>query len=115
MDDPLSALDAHVKKSIFEEVILSELKNKTRILVTHSLDCLPRCDWIILLKKGEVEFDGPYQDLISTPFFAWIKSSLDNSHFEDSGEEESKEKQAFSNSPSKSYLSSKGTSINTKE
>lgn len=41
MDDPLSALDAHVKKKIFEQVLCQELKDKTRILVTHALDTLP--------------------------------------------------------------------------
>ena len=44
MDDPLSALDAHVKKKIFEQVLCQELKDKTRILVTHALDTLPRVD-----------------------------------------------------------------------
>jgi len=44
MDDPLSALDAHVKKKIFEKVLCEELEGKTRILVTHALDCLPKVD-----------------------------------------------------------------------
>ena len=39
LDDPLSAVDAHVGKHIFEKIIGPEgvLKNKTRLLVTHSL------------------------------------------------------------------------------
>jgi ABC-type nitrate/sulfonate/bicarbonate transport system ATPase subunit len=44
MDDPLSALDAHVKKKVFEEVFLEEMSGRTRILITHALDCLPRVD-----------------------------------------------------------------------
>ena len=35
MDDSLSALDAFVSKSIFEDVLRNKLKDKTRILVTH--------------------------------------------------------------------------------
>jgi len=37
LDDPLSALDAHVGKFIFEETFQKFLKDKTRILVTHAL------------------------------------------------------------------------------
>lgn len=44
MDDPLSALDAQVKKKIFDQVLCTELRGKTRILVTHALDTLPRVD-----------------------------------------------------------------------
>jgi len=40
MDDPLSALDAHVRKQIIKNVYFGVLKDKTRILVTHALDFL---------------------------------------------------------------------------
>ena len=44
MDDPISALDANVKKKIFENVFLDELKDKTRVLVTHAVDFLHLVD-----------------------------------------------------------------------
>ena len=37
LDDPLSALDAHVGKHVFENAILGSLERKTRLLVTHAL------------------------------------------------------------------------------
>ena len=52
LDDPLSALDSNVKHQIFQKVILGDLKNKTRILVTHSVDFLHLCDKIVILKDG---------------------------------------------------------------
>lgn len=51
LDDPLSAVDTHVAKHIFDNCINGFLKNKTRILVTHQLQYLKQCDNIILLNK----------------------------------------------------------------
>ena len=60
MDDPLSALDSNVKKSIFKKVMLQKFKNKTRILVTHAVDFLQFVDTIILFKKGEIVLRGSF-------------------------------------------------------
>jgi ABC-type multidrug transport system fused ATPase/permease subunit len=49
MDDPISALDANTKRKIFDEVFCEELKDKTRILVTHAVDFLDRVDRIIIM------------------------------------------------------------------
>ena len=52
MDDPISALDANVKKKIFKKVFMKKFAGKTRVLVTHAVDFLEHVDTIILLKKG---------------------------------------------------------------
>jgi len=52
MDDPISALDANVKKKIFKNVFNGELKYKTRVLVTHAVDFLHLVDRIFLFKDG---------------------------------------------------------------
>lgn len=44
LDDPISALDAQVRKAVYKEVIEGLCKTKTRILVTHSIDFLHLCD-----------------------------------------------------------------------
>ena len=51
LDDPLSAVDAHVAAHLFEEMILTSLKTKTVILVTHAVQFLPRVDRIVVLGK----------------------------------------------------------------
>ena len=57
-DDPLSAVDAHVGKHMFDECIARYLKNRTRILVTHQLQYLSTVDRIILMKDGIINAQG---------------------------------------------------------
>ncbi|KAL1263879.1 hypothetical protein QQF64_004234, partial [Cirrhinus molitorella] len=66
LDDPLSAVDAHVAKHIFDNVIGPEgaLKGKTRILVTHGISFLPQVDNILVMVEGRVSEMGSYQDLL---------------------------------------------------
>lgn len=65
LDDPLSAVDAHVGEHIFSKAIASDLiENSTRILVTHHVHFLPRCDYVLVLKEGEVHHMGKYEELI---------------------------------------------------
>ncbi|XP_055453724.1 multidrug resistance-associated protein 1 isoform X2 [Psammomys obesus] len=65
-DDPLSAVDAHVGKHIFEKVVgpTGLLKNKTRILVTHGISYLPQVDVIIVMSGGKISEMGSYQELL---------------------------------------------------
>lgn len=63
MDDPISALDANVKKSIFNNVMLKYLKNKTRILVTHAVDFLDMVDTVVVVKNGEIVLKGAFKDI----------------------------------------------------
>nr|XP_045608210.1 multidrug resistance-associated protein 1-like isoform X2 [Procambarus clarkii] len=66
LDDPLSAVDSHVGKHIFEQVIgpTGLLKNKTRLLVTHGLTYLPQVDKIIVLSNGVITEEGTYRELL---------------------------------------------------
>ncbi|XP_076389766.1 multidrug-Resistance like Protein 1 isoform X2 [Megachile rotundata] len=66
LDDPLSAVDSHVGKHIFENVIGSNglLKKKTRVLVTHGITYLPEVDNIIVLQDGEITEVGTYKQLL---------------------------------------------------
>ena len=67
MDDPISALDANVRKKIFKQVFQGTLKNKTRILVTHAIDFLHLTDRIVVMKEGQIQAVGTYVELQSNP------------------------------------------------
>ena len=55
MDDPISALDAHVRKQVFLQAFQGILKEKTRILVTHAIDFVHLADRVVIMKKGRVQ------------------------------------------------------------
>ncbi|XP_053813142.1 ATP-binding cassette sub-family C member 6 isoform X1 [Vidua chalybeata] len=66
LDDPLSAVDAHVGQHIFEHVLGPSglLKDKTRVLVTHTINILPQVDNIVFLVDGMISETGSYQELL---------------------------------------------------
>ncbi|KAL7728495.1 hypothetical protein ACLKA6_012510 [Drosophila palustris] len=70
LDDPLSAVDAHVGRHLFDEVIgprgrLAQQK-ATRVLVTHQVHFLSEADWIVIVDQGRILRQGSYQDLINS-------------------------------------------------
>uniref|UniRef100_A0AAR5P0Y0 ABC-type glutathione-S-conjugate transporter n=2 Tax=Dendroctonus ponderosae TaxID=77166 RepID=A0AAR5P0Y0_DENPD len=67
LDDPLSAVDSHVGKHIFDQVLgpTGLLKNKTRVLVTHGIIYLPQTDKIFVVTQGEISESGSYQELLA--------------------------------------------------
>ncbi|XP_025100797.1 LOW QUALITY PROTEIN: canalicular multispecific organic anion transporter 2-like [Pomacea canaliculata] len=67
LDDPLSAVDTHVGKHIFKEVIgpTGMLQKKTRVMVTHGVNWLPACDVIVVMDNGRIAHTGTYQELAS--------------------------------------------------
>nr|UOU03334.1 ATP-binding cassette subfamily C1-1 [Brachionus rubens] len=95
LDDPLSAVDAHVGKHIFDNVIGHNgiLKNKTRILVTNSINFLPEVDTILMLEQGDIIEVGSYTDLMKQDgkFSKFISNSFVNeSESKKSQDEENK-------------------------
>ncbi|KAG0289416.1 hypothetical protein BGZ96_007013 [Linnemannia gamsii] len=64
MDDPLSAVDAHVGKRLWKDCVLKELKGQTRVIATHQLHVLPDVDYVICMKGGIVIEQGTFQELM---------------------------------------------------
>jgi len=50
MDDPLSAVDTHVGRHLFDKAVKGFLRDKIRVLVTHQLQYLKEVDQILVLK-----------------------------------------------------------------
>ncbi|XP_055860701.1 multidrug resistance-associated protein 1-like isoform X2 [Biomphalaria glabrata] len=80
LDDPLSAVDSHVGKAMFDNVIGPHglLKDKTRILVTHGVHFLPQVDTIVVMNEGQISEVGSYEELLAHdgPFARFLKVHL---------------------------------------
>ena len=65
LDDPLSAVDAHVGRHLFAHVLGPRglLGATTRVLVTHQTQWLSHADKVILLKDGAIAAQGGYTEL----------------------------------------------------
>ncbi|VDO37669.1 unnamed protein product [Haemonchus placei] len=92
LDDPLSAVDAHVGRHIFEKVLGPDglLRNKTRILVTHRLSYIKIADEILVLRDGGIIENGRYDELMKQrgAFYKFVeeyKSSSESDENDDNG------------------------------
>lgn len=64
LDDPFSAVDAHTAATLFNDCVMTALREKTVILVTHQVEFLSEVDNILVMEDGEITQSGLYNDLI---------------------------------------------------
>ncbi|KFD70131.1 hypothetical protein M514_02283 [Trichuris suis] len=66
LDDPLSAVDSHVGRHIFDHVIGKNglLRKKTRIFVTNAVTYLKEVDIIVILEDGGIKTIGTPSELL---------------------------------------------------
>ncbi|XP_073845417.1 probable multidrug resistance-associated protein lethal(2)03659 [Musca autumnalis] len=68
LDDPLSAVDTHVGRHLFDQCMRQYLRDRTVILVTHQLQFLEQADCIVILDKGQVRAVGTYESMRQSGF-----------------------------------------------
>ena len=78
LDDPISALDAHVGKNIMNNCIVGYLKGKTIILATHALQYAAFADKIYYMKNGEISWEGNYNELIKQDFYSLFAEKINS-------------------------------------
>jgi ABC-type multidrug transport system ATPase subunit len=90
LDDPLSAVDQHVGRHIFEECFKSNLKDKTVILVMNQLNYLCQMDYVVYVEDGKIKSQGTFDELMAKDkeFEHLVSSHVvsDDANEEDSGE-----------------------------
>ncbi|KAJ1982361.1 hypothetical protein H4R35_000316 [Dimargaris xerosporica] len=75
LDDPLSAVDPHVGRHIFDQAICGLLRNKPRLLVTHQLQFIRECDSVAVLHQGEIVANGSSQVVLANLPFSTMPGS----------------------------------------
>ncbi|KAF8626899.1 hypothetical protein AX15_004637 [Amanita polypyramis BW_CC] len=65
LDDPLSAVDSHTARFLFEKLLCGPLlANRTVILVTHHVDLvLPGAHYLVRMLEGRIDKKGTIQEL----------------------------------------------------
>ncbi|KAI5116711.1 hypothetical protein M0805_003223 [Coniferiporia weirii] len=65
LDDPLSAVDSHTSRFLYERLFLGPLmKNRTVILVTHHVELvLPGTHYLVRMLDGRIDLQGTVKDL----------------------------------------------------
>lgn len=77
MDDPLSAVDAHVGKHLFDKAICGLLKDKCRVLATHQLHVLQKVDRVVWMEHGRIQAVGTFPELMeNNPGFAHMMKEI---------------------------------------
>ncbi|KAL5062775.1 hypothetical protein RYX36_024512 [Vicia faba] len=66
LDDPFSAVDAHTAAILFNDCVMTALRSKTVILVTHQVEFLSEVDTILVMEGGKVIQSGSYENLLRT-------------------------------------------------
>ena len=85
MDDPLSALDAHVAKDLFRKCLSKSegaFKDKAVLLVTHQLQFVHQADHVVVMADGAIVERGAYDELVQREGGAF-KQLMDSYHGED--------------------------------
>lgn len=84
LDDPLSAVDAHVGRHIMENALCGVLKDKCRILATHQLHVLHHCDRIIMMDNGMIVANDTFDNLVANnERFKEMMTTVDQDHKEE--------------------------------
>ncbi|KAM8705385.1 hypothetical protein ACLKA7_009792 [Drosophila subpalustris] len=63
LDDPLSAVDTHVGRHLFDQCMRGYLRDNIVLLVTHQLQFLEQADLIVILDKGKISAKGTYESM----------------------------------------------------
>ncbi|XP_034486468.1 probable multidrug resistance-associated protein lethal(2)03659 [Drosophila innubila] len=90
LDDPLSAVDTHVGRHLFDQCMRGYLRSELVILVTHQLQFLEQADLIVIMDKGKISAMGTYSTMKSSGLdFAQLLSdpNKDEDGLNDNGSE----------------------------
>ncbi|XP_068140076.1 probable multidrug resistance-associated protein lethal(2)03659 [Drosophila tropicalis] len=98
LDDPLSAVDTHVGRHLFDECMRGYLRHQLVVLVTHQLQFLEQADLIVIMDKGKIMAMGTYDDMLKSgqDFALLLKENTEHEDEGDANVEKEIEKTSYS-------------------
>jgi len=80
LDSPLSAVDYFTCNHIFYYCFKQLLKEKTVVLITHTLHLLPECNKVVVCNDGRVCYSGAFDLNNIRPFFPTLDETVFTQH-----------------------------------
>lgn len=77
LDDPLSAVDTHVGKHIFEQCLREYLSDKIVLLVTHQLKVLKDVEHVVVMNAGRINAQGSYKETYKNVYLKSLLSEIE--------------------------------------
>jgi ATP-binding cassette, subfamily B, multidrug efflux pump len=77
IDDALSAIDVETEQQVLRG-ILSTLKGKSVLLISHRVNVLRHADRIVLLDEGRIIEQGRHEQLLANPFYRAMAEKQQN-------------------------------------
>ena len=75
LDEATSALDS-VSERLVQQSLDQLRKGRTVIAIAHRLSTIENADWVVVLEKGRVVEQGPYDELLERRGQLWTYHSL---------------------------------------
>ncbi|KZS94266.1 hypothetical protein SISNIDRAFT_454002 [Sistotremastrum niveocremeum HHB9708] len=89
LDDPLSAVDSHTARILYDKVFRGPLlKNRTVVLVTHHVELvLPGTYYLVRMLDGRIDLQGKVEDLRKSGILEFIEQEAHQEVAEEKSEE----------------------------
>ena len=95
LDDPMSAVDANVGRALLDHAICGFMAAKTRVLCTHDMSLLHRCDRILWMNHGRIRALDTYAELMQhDPDFACLVQETENGVDDDNNRQSKRQSKA---------------------
>ena len=95
LDDPLSALDLKVADRLLKDAICGSLKDKTRIISTHSVHHLQYADKVVVVEDGRVTFVGKPSELENSEVYREFREVTQSYDVEDLAQDSKNKDEEF--------------------